>query len=153
MPKNETPLIGAQLRIARPTRRLEQLVRFYVDALGFDELGRFGSHGGYDGVMLGHAEAGFHLEFTTHPDDTEHLVPSAEQLLVFYLPDPATWEQARDRIEATGQQAVPPTNPYWSRCGRTYEDPDGFRIVIQQASWPTVDSASEGENLRPEQPA
>ena len=36
--------------------------------------------------------------------------------------------------------ARPPTttpaiaaNPYWNRCGRTYLDPDGYRIVIAAA--------------------
>ena len=28
-----------------------------------------------------------------------------------------------------------PFNPYWDRSGRTFEDPDGYRVVIQRASW------------------
>ena len=26
-------------------------------------------------------------------------------------------------------------NPYWDRKGKTFEDPDGYRVVLQQASW------------------
>jgi len=27
-------------------------------------------------------------------------------------------------------------NPYWERAGRTFEDPDGYRVVFQNSSWP-----------------
>lgn len=26
-------------------------------------------------------------------------------------------------------------NPYWDRDGVTFEDPDGYRIVLQNAAW------------------
>ena len=26
-------------------------------------------------------------------------------------------------------------NPYWDREGMTFEDPDGYRIVLQRAAW------------------
>ena len=26
-------------------------------------------------------------------------------------------------------------NPDWDRCGATFEDPDGDRVVLQQAAW------------------
>lgn len=26
--------------------------------------------------------------------------------------------------------------PYWDRKGKTFEDPDGYRVVLQQSSWP-----------------
>ena len=31
-------------------------------------------------------------------------------------------------------------NPYWDVAGKTYEDPDGYRVVLQNAGWPTVTS-------------
>jgi YycE-like protein len=31
-------------------------------------------------------------------------------------------------------------NPYWEIRGRTYEDPDGYRIVLQQAEWSNVET-------------
>jgi len=26
-------------------------------------------------------------------------------------------------------------NPYWDRCGLTFEDPDGYRVVLQRENW------------------
>jgi catechol 2,3-dioxygenase-like lactoylglutathione lyase family enzyme len=42
-----------QVRVARPTDRLEAVVRFYRDGLGLQEIGSFAGHAGYAGVMLG----------------------------------------------------------------------------------------------------
>jgi hypothetical protein len=27
-------------------------------------------------------------------------------------------------------------NPYWDRHGKTFADPDGYRVVLQHAAWP-----------------
>ncbi|WP_416171653.1 hypothetical protein [Haematobacter missouriensis] len=35
-----------------------------------------------------------------------------------------------------GHEPVPSFNPYWDRGGRTFEDPDGYRVVLQNAAWP-----------------
>jgi len=56
-------------------------------------------------------------------------------LLVFYLPDNGEWTSAVDRMEAAGYTPVPSLNPYWDRSGRTFEDPDGYRVVLQNAAW------------------
>ncbi len=45
--------INTAFRVARPTDRLEEVVRFYRDGLGLIELGMFQDHEGFDGVMLG----------------------------------------------------------------------------------------------------
>jgi len=37
-------------------------------------------------------------------------------------------------IEA-GFREVSSFNPYWARQGRTFEDADGYRVVLQRASW------------------
>jgi hypothetical protein len=37
-----------------------------------------------------------------------------------------------------GFRRVAPFNPYWEVRGRTYEDADGYRIVLQQAEWSNV---------------
>ena len=42
-----------QVRLARPTERLDDVVRFYATDLGLPELDRFSGHAGYEGVMLG----------------------------------------------------------------------------------------------------
>ncbi len=52
----------AQVRVARPTDRLIEVIQFYRDGLGLREIGAFTGHAGYDGVMLGLPGAGYHLE-------------------------------------------------------------------------------------------
>ncbi len=130
--------LTTHLRIARPTDRMAEIVRFYRDGLGFEEIGGFSGHDGFDGVMLGHPGAGYHLEFTHHPDHPAGRAPGLDNLLVFYLPDPADWARAVDRMEQQGYRAVSALNPYWDRRGRTYEDAEGYRVVFQNGSWPVV---------------
>lgn len=122
------------LRIARPTRQLETLRDLYSNGLGLKILGEFRDHDGFDGVMLGHPDHSWHLEFTSsrHPAGK---APSEENLLVFYYPDTKEWEKRCDNMEAAGFKRVPSLNPYWDNSGRTYEDPDGYRVVIQNAEW------------------
>jgi hypothetical protein len=38
-------------------------------------------------------------------------------------------------MQAAGYQATASFNPYWDRVGRTFEDPDGYRVVLQNAAW------------------
>jgi hypothetical protein len=57
-------LTNAHLRVARPTDKLAEVVKFYNDGLGFEVLYQFTDHDGFDGVMLGHKDAAYHLEFT-----------------------------------------------------------------------------------------
>ncbi|KTR84183.1 glyoxalase [Novosphingobium barchaimii] len=124
-----------KLRVARPTDDIDALLPFYRDGLGLEVLYRFDGHGGFDGVMLGHPDAPYHLEFTrteTHPAGR---APTQDNLLVFYLPDEEAWRAAVDRMEKAGFAAVPAFNPYWDGQGRTFEDPDGYRVVLQNAAW------------------
>ena len=125
-----------RLRVARSTDHLEEVVRFYVEGLGLDQLGSFEDHEGFDGVMLGTPGAPYHLEFTHQRGHTVGRVRTKENLLVFYLPDEDEWTAAVDRMEAAGYQSGPSLNPYWDRYGRTFEDPDGYRVVLQNAAWP-----------------
>ena len=128
-------LAAAHLRIARPTDRLDEVVQFYQSVLGFSELGRFVGHNGIDGVMLGHPGLGYHLEFThTHGHHVGN-APTPDNLLVFYIADQTRWRSVIDHIECHGVSAVESFNPYWDRLGKTFEDPDGYRIVIQNAEW------------------
>jgi catechol 2,3-dioxygenase-like lactoylglutathione lyase family enzyme len=129
-------LATAHLRVARPTDDLDAVVRFYRDGLGFGVVGSFTNHDGFDGVMLGHAGAGYHLEFTRTAGDAAGKAPTPDNLLVFYLPDAGAWAEAVERMEAAGYAPVPAFNPYWDRRGKTFEDPDGYRVVLQNAGWP-----------------
>ena len=124
-----------KMRIARPTDNLPALRRFYQDGLGLQELAAFTSHNGFDGLMLGHAQAPYHLEFTHQPGHHVGRAPTADNLLVFYLPDATEWEAAIARMQAAGYTPVPSYNPYWDQHGCTFEDPDGYRVVLQHASW------------------
>ncbi|WP_248885729.1 VOC family protein [Acidithiobacillus acidisediminis] len=132
--------MSAHLRIARPVTDLANSTAMYRDGLGLRILGTFENHEGFDGVMLGHECLSHHFEFTccrTHPVVP---APTPEDLLVFYLPEPAERSEAHSRILAAGFKQVSSFNPYWEVRGRTFEDLDGYRIVLQQAQWPNVEA-------------
>ncbi|WP_431824837.1 VOC family protein [Burkholderia sp. F1] len=126
----------AHLRIARPVSHLAATERMYCDAFGLAVLARFQDHDGFDGVMLGREGMDYHFEFThcrTHPVAP---APTPEDLIVFYLPDSETWKAACARATAHGFVRVTAFNPYWEASGQTFEDLDGYRIVLQNAAWP-----------------
>jgi YycE-like protein len=54
-----------QVRFARHTDRLTDIVGFYRDGLGLPEIGRFENHDGYDGVFLAVPGTDAQLEFTS----------------------------------------------------------------------------------------
>ena len=123
------------LRVARPSDDLEALLRFYQQGLGLELLARFDGHDGFDGIMLGRPGAPYHLEFTRAHGHAAGRAPTADNLLVFYLPDDDAWQAAVRRMHDAGYAPVPAFNPYWDRTGATFEDPDGYRVVLQNASW------------------
>lgn len=123
------------LRVARSTDDLEALIPFYCTGLGFDILYRFYEHAGFDGLILGKAGAPYHLEFTRSATHKASRAPSTENLLVLYLPDESEWCAAFARMTKAGFGDVAPANPYWAERGVTFEDPDGYRIVLQNAAW------------------
>lgn len=123
------------LRVARPTNDLEGLARMYRDGLGMEEMGRFDDHDGFDGVILGHPSAPYHLEFTCKRGHAVGPAPSQDHLLVLYLPDGEEWQSACIRMAAAGFCEVRAFNPYWDRSGKTYEDPEGYRVVLQNGAW------------------
>ncbi|MGZ8845636.1 MAG: VOC family protein [Pyrinomonadaceae bacterium] len=129
--------IETTLRVARPTDQLEDVVRFYTAGLGLTVLGSFEDHEGFDGVIIGVAGASYHLEFTRKRGHKVGRAPTEDNLLVFYLPDKEDWQAALDRMKAAGYEPVSAFNPYWDRAGRTYEDPDGYRVVLYKGAWPT----------------
>lgn len=123
------------LRVARPTDNLPDILSFYRDGLGFEVIASFEDHEGFDGVMLGHRSAPYHLEFTVKHGHTAGRAPTQDNLLVFYVPDAAAWQAVIDRMAQHGYQPVPSFNPYWDKQGKTFEDADGYRIVLQNAAW------------------
>ena len=119
-----------RVRIARPTDRLEEVVRFYHDGIGLAELGRFDGHSGYDGVLLGLPGSDYHLEFTSHADGSPCPAPSVDNLLVLYLESEQAAEIVAGRLADLGYSDVEPENPYWDGRSITIPDPDGWRVVL-----------------------
>lgn len=124
-----------KLRVARPTDNFDALKTFYMDGLGLEVLFEFVNHDGFDGLIVGAPFCSYHFEFTKKSGHTAGRAPSEDNLLVFYLPDEREWKQAIERMYSAGFLPVRSFNPYWDRCGQTFQDPDGYRIVLQNASW------------------
>ena len=123
------------LRVARPTDHLDAIATMYAEGLGLEVIGHFDDHDGFDGVMLGESGGPYHLEFTTRTGHTSGRAPTEDNLLVFYIPDVETWQRACLKMEAAGFTPVDAFNPYWDRHGRTFEDLDGYRVVLQNTVW------------------
>lgn len=123
------------LRIARPVRDLERTQSMYRDGLGLRVIGSFEDHDGFDGVMMGAPGLHYHFEFTRCAAHPVAASPTPEDLAVFYIPDEAEWERVSSSMLAAGFKAIAPFNPYWDVHGRTFEDADGYRVVLQNADW------------------
>lgn len=130
---DELPVV--QVRVARPTRSLQNLIKFYCEGLGLQVINSFTAHAGYSGVMIGLPDRNYHLEFTEHEaSQADYPPPSRDNLLVFYIPDGASVERTRERLAAMGYAEVAPENPYWNERGVTFEDPDGWRVVLMNTA-------------------
>lgn len=125
----------AHLRIARPVTSLERSVGMYRTGLGLSVIGRFDDHDGFDGVMLGNPGLGYHFEFTHCRAHPVAPTPTAEDLIVLYIPVQDEWERTCSQMLRAGFVEVRPFNPYWLQRGRTFADHDGYRIVLEQAAW------------------
>ncbi|MFD2639992.1 VOC family protein [Piscibacillus salipiscarius] len=125
----------AQVRVARPTDQLKEVVRFYKEGLGLSEIGHFEGHRGYEGVILGLPGTDYHLEFTQHVDGSPCPAPSKDNLLVFYIENKQEIDKLANRLEGMGYPEVEPENDYWKEQGVTIEDPDGWRIVLMNRSF------------------
>lgn len=130
------------LRIARPVSDLARARRMYCTGLGWSVLGSFADHEGFDGIMVGAAGAAYHVEFTRRRRNPVVPSPSEEDLLVLYLPDREEWDQRCSAMRLAGFTEVPSLNPYWDRRGRSFQDPDGYRLVLQQSDWLTPERTS-----------
>ena len=45
------------------------------------------------------------------------------------------WEATCAQMISAGFRQVPSYNPYWDLQGKTLEDIDGYRVVLQNAAW------------------
>ncbi|MEU2668828.1 VOC family protein [Streptomyces sp. NPDC007164] len=121
------------IRIARPSRDLAAAERFWAHGLGLDVLWRAEAErapGTHDLLMLGHPDAPWHLELV-HGGEPH---PTEQDLLVLYLDGPVP-EETVGRLEEHGGKRVESPNPYWNAWGVTFEDPDGYRLVLCRRGW------------------
>ncbi|KLV04256.1 glyoxalase [Photobacterium aquae] len=123
------------LRVVRPTDNLNKIALMYSKALGFEMLKQFKDYDGFNGVVLGHKKHAYHLEFVEKIGVEAGRAPSTEHLLVFYVDCSRVWERScRNMIDA-GFTVVESSNPYWEQVGKTFEDIDGYRVVLQNRDW------------------
>ncbi|MBL6431183.1 MAG: VOC family protein [Alphaproteobacteria bacterium] len=122
------------LRVARPTNDLRRSSASTCKAPASGAC-RVTDHDGFSGTILGFPGAPWHLEFVLETGQVAPRAESPENLLVLYLPDPDEWRLAVDRMTAHGYEPVPAHNPYWEVAGKTFEDPDGYRLVFQNRAW------------------
>ena len=126
--------MALSVRFARPVSDLQRSASMYVEALGFQEIDRFEDHEGFDGIILSRPLENWHIEFTYCRQHPVRPTPTPEDLLVLYVPDEDEWLHMCERLLKVGFAEVDAFNPYWQMMGRTFSDPDGYRIVIQQAA-------------------
>jgi len=122
-------LPAVEVRIARPTDKLGEVLDFYCRDLGLPELYRTAAHG-YQVVMVGLPGDKYHLEFTSHADGSPCPAPSIDNLLVLYLESEQAAAIVAGRLSDLGYPDVEPENPYWDGRSITVADPDGWRVVL-----------------------
>ena len=125
------------MRVTRPTDNLHAIGKMYTEGLGFEVLGEFEGHDGFDGIILGHKNHLYHLEFTHHHGVIVGKAPTSDNLLVFYIPHVEQWEAICKQMKEAGFILKPSYNPYWDVVGKTFEDIDGYRVVLQNQKWST----------------
>jgi uncharacterized glyoxalase superfamily protein PhnB len=116
-----------KLRVARHTNNLAPLIEFYEHLLGLEHLGSFKDHDGYDGVFIGNQH--WHLEFTVSSEGPLHNMDE-DDLLVFYCDSEEEYKNLVSKLTQEGVKQVNAKNPYWTKNGTTFLDPDGFRVVL-----------------------
>lgn len=120
-----------EVRVARPTDRLAEVVEFYCGDLGLPELYRNTADDGYQVVMVGLPGEKYHLEFTSYVDGSPGRAPTDENLLVFYFPTAEHMLKVAERLGDSGHEPVELDNPWWRAHGAVaFADPDNWRIVL-----------------------
>ena len=130
---------AVQFRIARHTNKLKEVIHFYGEALGLKQIGSFQEHAGYDGVMFALQGTTCHLEFTSNANGGTCAPPGRDNLLVLYFDTNENFRAATERVEGFGHQPVEPENVYWASRGLTYEDPEGWRVVLYNGTYDAKD--------------
>jgi len=125
-----------KIRLSRSTNNLEKLITFYCRGLGFEILDRYEDLNGWDGVICGHKGWPYQLEFSQRREVEEvPRAPTQNHFVVFSIPDDKDWKDTLASLYESGFQQV--TNPrlYRDPCTASFEDPDGYRLVLRKGTW------------------
>lgn len=117
------------LRVARHTNNLEAIENFYVDVLGFEQLGGFQNHNNYDGLFIGKSGLDWHFEFT-QSDSKAKLNFDEEDVIVLYPKTISDYNNLINKLIHHNISTITAINPFWNENGKMIQDPDGYRIVI-----------------------
>lgn len=118
-------------RFARHTKNLGNLKTFYTQILGFEILGEFKDHDGYNGIFLGKKDQNWHLEFTENNECPTSKFDE-DDLLVFYPTEISAYEKILYQLEKFNIPLLNPKNPYWKANGICFEDSDHYKIIVSK---------------------
>lgn len=117
------------LRVARHTNNLEAIEHFYVNILGFEQLGGFENHNNYDGIFIGKSGLDWHFEFTQSQTKANHTFDE-DDVIVLYPKTILDYNELIKKLLQHNISSTHATNPFWNENGKMFLDPDGYRIVI-----------------------
>lgn len=117
------------LRVARHTNDLKKIENFYVDILGFEQLGGFENHNNYDGIFIGKSGLDWHFEFTQSNVKAIHSFDE-EDVIVLYPKTISDYNELINKLIHNNISTITAANPFWNENGKMIQDPDGYRIVI-----------------------
>jgi hypothetical protein len=127
---NPHPLILAPSLGGREVRKM------YENGLGISILARFEDHQGFNGVILRTSSTPISPGIYPSPGrqkqaEHQHKITCS----FFYIPDVNDWVETCNAMDRAGFEAVISYNPYWDQAGKTIEDIDGYRVVLQNRTW------------------
>ena len=70
------------------------------------------------------------------PQHEDALGPEPRQSLGLLYSDKKQWRESCEAMTKAGFRVVNAYKPYWDRLGRTFEDLDGYRVVLQNTTSP-----------------
>ncbi|WP_431241589.1 VOC family protein [Flavobacterium sp. P21] len=71
------------LRVARHTDDLKKIENFYVNVLGFEQLGEFQNHNNYNGIFIGKSGLDWHFEFTQSNNKAKHTFDEDDVIVLY----------------------------------------------------------------------
>jgi hypothetical protein len=117
------------LRVARHTNDIKKIEDFYVNILGFEQLGGFEKHNNYDGIFIGKSGLDWHFEFTQSEVKASHSFDE-DDFIVLYPKTILDYNELINKLIRHNISTITAANPFWNENGKMIQDPDGYRIVI-----------------------